>query len=134
MIRIASGFLSPHSNSYFRAWFYVVISSCLCNDLHVAGGCCGEDSARAQVKRVPECPLCWARQAKPFTCNFSGMSWVELLPHSLPYTLKSLICVNPLCPVALPGMVLFFFFLLMCLSRRKSNLPTLYLWTTFPPL
>ena len=88
----------------------MVISSCLCNDLHVAGGCGGEDSARAQVKRVPECPLCSARQAKPFTCNFSGMSWVELLPHSLPYTLKSLICVNPLCPDSFGWDGAFFFF------------------------
>lgn len=59
--------------------------------------------------------------------NVSGMSWVELLPPSLPYTLKSLICVNPLCPDSFGWDGAFLFFFLMCLSRRKSNPATLYL-------
>ena len=54
-----------------------------------------------------------------FTCNFNAMSWVELLPHSLPYTLKSLMCINPLCPDSFGWDGAFFFFFFNMTKQEK---------------
>lgn len=96
------------------------------------GGARQEVGSRARGCQIVHCAE-QVSQALHLHTYFISISCVELLPPTLhdTHTPRSLQCRIPLASDILAGMMPTF---PMCLNRRRSNLPTLYLWTTFPPL